>query len=456
MAIIVNNAGIRRAKALIASGNIDNESPWSFSAGDGNSILGDPPDWNAYGKWFIAIDDGENKETKGRYKYPFGKDGKIYRRAVIAAKSRAAQQNQNDIADTADELLQAIDKKEERTVKREKRSVEIRELNGEEGTFTAYACTWDTIDSYNSMFQRGAFKKTIEERVNRGLVKVLDDHGALIGRVTDAVEDDHGLRCTCKLTLEVQRAAEVRALMIDGAMNTMSFGFDSIKENRDQRGQRVITEVRLWEVSPVRFASNEDTSVIDVRSVDFDETIRQNELMCRGRMIWNSLRETLDDIAWNLNGQEAISAVDVAWTNAHAAYVEWVSEIIQSQAEQRSVLRDNPLSNAMIAEFRGKTIEQIAASSPLSADEVRSLIRGKILPLEVRNRLVEFNPNIAKAHSEVRAKAAEALFSEVRAGGFSQAEETRLRALMNVRENHQGGSELRAALDNLLRQINGK
>ncbi|HET6456947.1 MAG TPA: HK97 family phage prohead protease, partial [Armatimonadota bacterium] len=110
MSITVNSKGLAHAKSLIAAGKI-NEGSWGFSSADGNSLLGDPPDWAAYGKWFLAVDGDADKETKDHYKYPFGKSGEIYRRGVIAIKSRAAQQGETAVADAADSLLQAIDKK---------------------------------------------------------------------------------------------------------------------------------------------------------------------------------------------------------------------------------------------------------------------------------------------------------------------------------------------------------
>lgn len=110
MAVTVNRKGVSHARSLIAAGKID-EGAWSFSGADGNALLGDPPDWSAYGKWFLAVDSEADSETKEHYKYPFGKSGKIYRRGVIAAKSRAAQQGLTAVAETADNLLKAIDKK---------------------------------------------------------------------------------------------------------------------------------------------------------------------------------------------------------------------------------------------------------------------------------------------------------------------------------------------------------
>ena len=113
--IRVNSAGISHAEDLISQGKIDYDSGWEFTAEDGNKLLGSKgDDWDEYKKWFIAEDTDANENTKERYKFPFGKNGKIYRRGVIAAKQRAAQQGYNNIVDAADSLLQKIDKKKDK------------------------------------------------------------------------------------------------------------------------------------------------------------------------------------------------------------------------------------------------------------------------------------------------------------------------------------------------------
>jgi HK97 family phage major capsid protein len=111
MAIEVNTKGVSHAKSLIKAGKVDKAGSWSFEASDGNKILGDD-NWSEYEKWFLAIDTEASEETKDRYKFPFGKDGKVFRSGVIAAKQRAAQQSYDNIVKVADELLNLIDKNE--------------------------------------------------------------------------------------------------------------------------------------------------------------------------------------------------------------------------------------------------------------------------------------------------------------------------------------------------------
>jgi len=112
MAIKLNQKGNSHCKGLIGNGKVDKTSDWSFDADDGNVILGDPPDWVEYSRWFLGIDTEAKEETKERYKYPFGKNGKVYRSGLITIRTRAAQQKETDIFDAAGARIEEIDKKE--------------------------------------------------------------------------------------------------------------------------------------------------------------------------------------------------------------------------------------------------------------------------------------------------------------------------------------------------------
>lgn len=111
----LNPAGRAHAHSLIQAGAVDN-GEWSFEAADGDALLGDGSDWNAYGKNFLAIDPGATAETKDRYKYPFAKkvNGtvRLFRRALDAIRSRAAQAGATSVFGAAGALLDEIDKKQ--------------------------------------------------------------------------------------------------------------------------------------------------------------------------------------------------------------------------------------------------------------------------------------------------------------------------------------------------------
>src|SRR6185436_10439769 len=91
----------------------DQKSPWSFSAEDGDALLGSGGDnWEAYGNAHLGIDPSAQPKTKERYKYPFAKKSggseKLYRSAIRAIRSRASQQGDTSIFDAAGSLLQQL------------------------------------------------------------------------------------------------------------------------------------------------------------------------------------------------------------------------------------------------------------------------------------------------------------------------------------------------------------
>lgn len=108
---MLNSAGSHHAQSLISAGSVDRGTgDWSFSAEDGNKLLGDKgDDWSSYAKWFLGEDTTAANNTKDRYKYPFGKDGKVYRSALIAIRSRASQQNDETVFNAAGHMIDQID-----------------------------------------------------------------------------------------------------------------------------------------------------------------------------------------------------------------------------------------------------------------------------------------------------------------------------------------------------------
>lgn len=106
MPVVVNRVGYDFARSLIARGAIDDTSAWEWTADDENSILGDPPDWDEYQRWHLGRDEEAAEDTKAAWKYPFGKDGKIFIAALRAIRSRAAQNDATSVFDAAGRLLE--------------------------------------------------------------------------------------------------------------------------------------------------------------------------------------------------------------------------------------------------------------------------------------------------------------------------------------------------------------
>lgn len=105
-------SSMAHCESLINSGTFDNTSPWIFTAADENKMLGtNGDDWANYKSWHAVQDTALPADTKARYKYPFGKDGKVYRSALRSIASRAASNNLQEVSDWASSMIKLMDEK---------------------------------------------------------------------------------------------------------------------------------------------------------------------------------------------------------------------------------------------------------------------------------------------------------------------------------------------------------
>jgi len=156
--------------------------------------------------------------------------------------------------------------------------LEVRELRaeGREGDFDAHASVFGNKDSYDTVFDAGAFKRTL--KAQKGEVPITFFHMPWMGiGIARSSEDDTGLLIHGSLNIEKSRdAAEVYAGMPDpdgenpaaGYYSQMSHGFDPIKTRKDEDGILHYTEVKLYEVAILmrNFAANPEANIENVRS----------------------------------------------------------------------------------------------------------------------------------------------------------------------------------------------
>jgi len=152
------------------------------------------------------------------------------------------------------------------------RAFEVRAVDdGEPGSFEGYASVFGVIDSHGTVFDKGAFKKTIKER--KGWLPIVWMHNPHepIGKAS-VREDETGMHVKGQLDLDVQRGAEVYSGMKKGYITQMSHSFgkipDKIKIVKSD-GVEVphFREVKSYEVSPVttNFASASEATITSIR-----------------------------------------------------------------------------------------------------------------------------------------------------------------------------------------------
>jgi HK97 family phage prohead protease len=158
------------------------------------------------------------------------------------------------------------------------------ELRAEEGdgmTFTGYASVFNSssedLGGFREFVAPGAFKRSLQARNE---IKLLWNHdtneplASVRGGSLQLMEDNYGLKVTAKLP-NTTRGRDVAELLRSKVIDSMSFGFNVIKDSWSNNGAvRTLESVRLSEVSVVTFPAYSATTA-QVRSasptIDADE-----------------------------------------------------------------------------------------------------------------------------------------------------------------------------------------
>jgi HK97 family phage prohead protease len=149
--------------------------------------------------------------------------------------------------------------------------IEVR-AEGDGMTFTGYASVFNSpsedLGGFIEYVAPGAFKRSLQ---SRNEVKLLWNHdsgeplASLRGGTMQLVEDERGLKVTAQLP-NTTRGRDVAELLRTKVIDSMSFGFNVIKDNWSRDGQtRTLESVRLFEVSVVSFPAYASTTA-QVRS----------------------------------------------------------------------------------------------------------------------------------------------------------------------------------------------
>jgi HK97 family phage prohead protease len=157
---------------------------------------------------------------------------------------------------------------------------QVKAIDDAQGTIEAYGSVFDNEDQGGDVVRFGAFKRTIQNsksRVQAGKAKFLAvmlwQHNAEqpIGGWTDLQEDSHGLLCKGQIILSTQLGKEAYELIKAGVIQEFSIGYEVMPNGSNYDGKtgvRNLTELRLWEVSPVTFAMNQEALLTSIKAND--------------------------------------------------------------------------------------------------------------------------------------------------------------------------------------------
>jgi Escherichia/Staphylococcus phage prohead protease len=119
-----------------------------------------------------------------------------------------------------------------------------------------YASLFGQADQGGDIVEKGAYARSIKALSSAGRkVKMLWQHDPAqpIGVWEEVREDKRGLWVRGRLLESTQKGREAIALIGAGAIDGLSIGYRAVRAVKNDKGQRLLQELELWEVSLVTF-----------------------------------------------------------------------------------------------------------------------------------------------------------------------------------------------------------
>ncbi len=119
-----------------------------------------------------------------------------------------------------------------------------------------YASLFGQGDQGGDVVTKGAYAASLAVASKDGRkVKMLWQHDPTqpIGVWDEVREDEKGLWVKGRILESTQKGREAAALIEAGALDGLSIGYRTVKAGKNEKGQRLLTELELWEVSLVTF-----------------------------------------------------------------------------------------------------------------------------------------------------------------------------------------------------------
>ncbi len=155
------------------------------------------------------------------------------------------------------------------------------ELEVTEGArIEGYASLFGAADQGGDVVGKGAYASSLAAFSRDGRkVKMLWQHDPTqpIGVWDEVIEDGRGLWVKGRILESTQKGREATALIEAGAIDGLSIGYRTVKSTKNDKGQRLLTELELWEVSLVTFPMLPSARVA-AKSEDRAETELMREL----------------------------------------------------------------------------------------------------------------------------------------------------------------------------------
>jgi HK97 family phage prohead protease len=151
---------------------------------------------------------------------------------------------------------------------------ELIDADEKAGIIKGYGSYFGNKDSDDDIITKGAYKKTIAENGERVKYLYQHDMNQPIGKMLELYEDDKGLVFVAEIP-KTQLGMDVVQLMKGGVITENSVGILPIQK-QNKSDYREISEVKLYEISAVTYAANDQAKILDVKgNVDLEKVSKR-------------------------------------------------------------------------------------------------------------------------------------------------------------------------------------
>lgn len=143
-----------------------------------------------------------------------------------------------------------------------------------------YASLFDAVDQGGDVVTKGAYARSLTALQARGgKVKMLWQHDPSqpIGIWDEVREDAKGLWVKGRLLDSVSKGREAAALIEAGAIDGLSIGYRTVRASKNDKGQRLLSELELWEVSLVTFPMLPSARISDAVAAKSEDVVSDED-----------------------------------------------------------------------------------------------------------------------------------------------------------------------------------